>query len=96
MIAVQLEANSRFAVCDGGWSELLGTDVAARRISIRNRFSPDLPGEPERIRWSFGDPVATTGTVDERQRAFNNIATQLVNRVRIWMSLPSIGGRGRL
>ena len=57
---------------------------------------PNLPGDPERIHWSFDDPVAATGTVEERQRAFDNIATQLVNRVRIWMALPGIGGRGRL
>jgi protein-tyrosine-phosphatase len=57
---------------------------------------PDLSGDLERIQWSFDDPVAAIGTVEERQRAFNNIAAQLVNRVRIWMSLPSIGGRGRL
>jgi protein-tyrosine-phosphatase len=68
-------------------------------ITVCNRSAercPDLPGDPERIHWSFDDPAAATGTVEERQRAFNNIAAQLVNRVRIWMSLPSIGGRGRL
>jgi len=58
--------------------------------------SPDLPGDTERIRWRFDYPLATAGTVEERQRAFNDIGTQLVNRVRICMSLPSIGGRGRL
>jgi protein-tyrosine-phosphatase len=56
---------------------------------------PVFPGDPERIHWSYDDPAAATGNAEERQRAFNGVATQLVNRVRIWLSLPSVGGTVR-
>jgi protein-tyrosine-phosphatase len=51
---------------------------------------PVFPGDPERIHWSFDDPVAVEGTQDERQRAFDAVARQLVGRMRIWMSLPKL------
>ena len=54
---------------------------------------PVFPGDPERIHWSCDDPAAAAGTTEERQRAFDRVATQLVNRMRIWLALPSIGGR---
>lgn len=53
---------------------------------------PVFPNDPEHIHWSFDDPAAVTGTAEERQRAFKHTATQLVSRLRIWLSLPSIGG----
>ena len=56
---------------------------------------PFFPGDPERIHWSFDDPAAATGTAEERQRAFDSVAAQLVNRLRIWMSLPSVSGAVR-
>lgn len=56
---------------------------------------PVFPGDPERIHWTCEDPAAVGGSADERQRAFDRTATQLVNRMRIWMSLPSIGGTVR-
>lgn len=56
---------------------------------------PVFPGDPERIHWSCEDPAALDGSAEERQRAFDRTATQLVNRMRIWMSLPSIGGTVR-
>jgi ArsR family transcriptional regulator, arsenate/arsenite/antimonite-responsive transcriptional repressor / arsenate reductase (thioredoxin) len=54
---------------------------------------PVFPGDPERIHWSFDDPAAVTGSDEERQRAFNTTASQMVSRIRIWLSLPSVGGR---
>ena len=54
---------------------------------------PVFPGAPERIHWSFDDPAAVTGGEDERQRAFDNTAKQLLARLRLWMSLPAIRSR---
>jgi arsenate reductase len=51
-----------------------------------------LPGDPERIHWSFEDPAAVNGSEDVRPRAFNSTASQMVNRIRIWLALPSVGG----
>jgi len=49
---------------------------------------PVFPGDPERLRWSFPDPAAAAGTPDERQRAFNRTAADLMSRIRLWLSLP--------
>lgn len=57
---------------------------------------PVFPGDPDRMHWSFPDPAEVPGTEEERQRAFDTIATQLITRVRLWMSLPSVGGISRL
>jgi hypothetical protein len=66
---------------------------------------PVLPGDPERIHWSFEDPAAVTGTDADRQRAFDNTATQLLSSIgygcpslrfavasNTWRAHP--GGRG--
>jgi arsenate reductase len=54
---------------------------------------PVLPGEPERIHWSFNDPAAVMGSDTARQRAFDAVATELVTRIRLWLSLPTVSGR---
>ena len=51
---------------------------------------PVFPGDPERIHWGFADPAAVVGSEDERSRAFETVARQLVGRMRIWMSLPRL------
>jgi hypothetical protein len=37
-----------------------------------------FPGDPERIHWGCDDPAAAAGTTEERQRAFDRVATQLI------------------
>jgi arsenate reductase len=54
---------------------------------------PVFPGDPERIHWSFEDPAAVVGTDDEKQRAFDTTATQLLSRIRLWLSLPDLRDR---
>jgi hypothetical protein len=54
---------------------------------------PTFPGDPERIHWSFEDPAAVTGTDEQKQRAFNNVAQQLLARMRVWLSLPALRER---
>ena len=48
---------------------------------------PVFPGAPERIHWSFEDPAAVVGTDEEKQRAFDATAAQLLSRIRAWLSL---------
>jgi len=54
---------------------------------------PVFPGDPERIHWSFEDPAAVVGTDEEKQRAFDSTATQLLSRIRLWLSLPALRNR---
>jgi arsenate reductase len=54
---------------------------------------PVFPGDPERIHWSFEDPAAVTGDEDQRQRAFDATATQLLARVRLWTARPALRDR---
>jgi arsenate reductase len=55
---------------------------------------PVFPGDPQRIHWSFEDPV-TIPDLEARRRAFEQIANGLSGRLRIWMSLPEIQRRLR-
>lgn len=54
---------------------------------------PTFPGSPQRIHWSFEDPAAAEGAEDQRQRAFDTVARELLNRVRLWLALPTIAAR---
>lgn len=54
---------------------------------------PVFPGDPERIHWSFEDPAAVVGTDEQKQRAFDNVARQLLARMRVWLSLPALRDR---
>jgi len=54
---------------------------------------PVFPGDPERIHWSFEDPAAATGSDADKQRAFDHTATQLLSRIRLWLSLPALRNR---
>ena len=54
---------------------------------------PVFPRRPQRIHWSFADPAAAEGSEEERQRAFDDVARGLVDRVRSWLeTLPSEDG----
>jgi protein-tyrosine-phosphatase len=54
---------------------------------------PTFPGAPEVIRWSLPDPAETTGTEEEKRRAFENSAKDLIQRIRLWISLPGVAKR---
>ena len=53
---------------------------------------PTFPGDPERIHWSFDDPVKGNGEEAQR-RAFELVANGLAARLRIWMALPAVHRR---
>jgi thioredoxin type arsenate reductase len=42
---------------------------------------PVFPGNPNQIHWSFPDPSEATGSEEQRQRAFNNVAVELNRRI---------------
>ena len=47
---------------------------------------PVFPGDPERIHWSFPDPAVVEND-EERRRAFNQTAQQLITRIRYLLTL---------
>ena len=53
---------------------------------------PVFPGDPKRIHWSFEDPAAIDDEL-KRRRAFENVATGLAGRLRIWLALPEVSSR---
>ena len=56
---------------------------------------PTLPGDPERIHWSFADPAAVEGSDEVRLRAFEQIALQLMTRIRYLLILITRKQQGR-
>ncbi len=54
---------------------------------------PTFPGAPEVLRWSLSDPAEAAGTEEEKRRAFENTATDLIQRIRLWLSLPGVATR---
>ena len=53
---------------------------------------PVFPGDPERINWSFEDPLQQP-TPEAQHRACEQVANGLAGRLRIWMSLPEVRRR---
>ena len=48
---------------------------------------PTFPGDPKQVHWSFIDPAAAEGSEQERSRAFDQVALQLMNRIRYFVIL---------
>ena len=48
---------------------------------------PTFPGDPEGIHWSFIDPAAVEGSDKDRYRAFEQVALQLMTRLRYFLIL---------
>ncbi len=57
---------------------------------------PTFPGDPEQVHWSFIDPAAVERSEQERSRAFEQVALQLMNRTRYLVILieREQGGKG--
>ena len=49
---------------------------------------PVWPGQPMTAHWGVPDPAAVVGTDDQKRRAVSEIARILLNRIRIFTSLP--------
>jgi protein-tyrosine-phosphatase len=54
---------------------------------------PVFPGRTERIHWSFPDPAAVEGTLEEQRHAFERVAADIADRLRLWLALPGIAAR---
>lgn len=61
-----------FTVCDRAAGELC----------------PVWPGQPISAHWGFADPVAVQGDPAQVLRAFQQVHKQIVNRIRLFLSLP--------
>jgi protein-tyrosine-phosphatase len=48
---------------------------------------PTWPSDPRRVHWSFLDPVAVDGSEEERLRVFEQVASQLMTRLRYLLIL---------
>ena len=53
---------------------------------------PSFPGA-EVIGWSLPDPAEATGSEEEKRRAFEHSARDLIQRIRLWSSLPAVRRR---
>jgi len=49
---------------------------------------PVWPGKPITAHWGFEDPAAVEGSDEVKRRAFASIYRQIMNRVRVFISLP--------
>ena len=49
---------------------------------------PVWPGQPVTAHWGVRDPATVTGSDDEKRRAFSEVSHLLLNRIRIFTSLP--------
>ena len=47
---------------------------------------PVFPGNTERIHWSFPDPAAVEGTLEEQRQAFEQVAADIADRLRSWLT----------
>ena len=49
---------------------------------------PVWPGQPMTAHWGVLDPAAVTGTIEAQRKAFRDACHTLLNRIRIFTSLP--------
>ena len=49
---------------------------------------PVRPGQPMSGHWSFHDPAAVEGTIEERRKAFLRAYTELHRRIMLFINLP--------
>jgi ArsR family transcriptional regulator, arsenate/arsenite/antimonite-responsive transcriptional repressor / arsenate reductase (thioredoxin) len=85
----------------GQYPKMLGRFLPRRFdyvITVCDRAAETCPvflGDPERIHWSFEDPAAVGGSQEAKQRAFDLTASELLTRIRVWLSLPELRERIR-
>jgi arsenate reductase len=49
---------------------------------------PVWPGQPMTAHWGVPDPAAVAGTEEDKGKAFAEAARSLLNRIRVFVSLP--------
>lgn len=77
-----------------GWDEFATPDAPQMDFVITvcdtaaGEVCPSWPGQPISAHWGFADPVAVTGDEARIRRAFSQVENQIVNRLRLFLSLP--------
>jgi ArsR family transcriptional regulator, arsenate/arsenite/antimonite-responsive transcriptional repressor / arsenate reductase (thioredoxin) len=54
---------------------------------LQQEVCPTFPGDFETVTWTMRDPVRAEGTVQERARAFDQLAIELNTRIRLLLTL---------
>ena len=95
--ALELLRASRMPV-DGlrskGWDEFAKVDAPRLDFvftvcdNAAGEMCPVWPGQPVMAHWGIPDPAAATGNNAEKRHAFSEASRLLVNRIRIFTSLP--------
>lgn len=49
---------------------------------------PVWPGQPITAHWGFADPAAVVGDREHQLKAFSQAQNEIVNRIRLFLSLP--------
>ncbi|MBI1194904.1 MAG: arsenate reductase ArsC [Gammaproteobacteria bacterium] len=49
---------------------------------------PAWPGQPITAPWGFEDPAGPHADLERQKRVFQSVATQISNRIRLFLSLP--------
>lgn len=68
----------------------LGSETFDYVITVCDRVRescPTYPGDPERVHWSFPDPAEVKGSEEVRYHAFEQVAFQLMTRLRYLLIL---------
>lgn len=79
-------------------------DYVITLCDIAREECPPLAGSPEYLHWSLPDPAAVTGPIDKRRAAFRSTASELADRIGLFMQLGApneptkkfrVGGKSR-
>jgi arsenate reductase len=77
-----------------GWDEFARDGAPALDFVITvcdnaaGEVCPVWPGQPMTAHWGVPDPAAVSGTDDDRRKAISEVSRVLLNRMRIFVSLP--------
>jgi arsenate reductase len=76
------------------WSEFASNDAPKLDFVITvcdnaaGEVCPVWPGQPMTAHWGVPDPAAVVGTDDDKRKAISEVSRVLLNRMRIFVSLP--------
>ncbi len=76
------------------WERFAGPDAPPLDFVITvcdnaaGEVCPVWPGQPMTAHWGIPDPAAVEGTDDEKRRAFSAASHVLIQRIRLFTSLP--------
>src|SRR5438477_9355445 len=76
------------------WDEFAKADAPVMDFVITvcdnaaGEVCPVWPGQPITAHWGVPDPAAVVGSDDDKRRAISEVSRVLLNRMRIFVSLP--------